>query len=30
MKHYVEIKGVKYGYTITPNADNESSRVECV
>jgi hypothetical protein len=29
MKHYIEIKGIKYDYTITPNADGESSKVVC-
>jgi thermostable 8-oxoguanine DNA glycosylase len=29
MKHYIEIKWVKYNYTITPNADGESSKIIC-
>ncbi len=30
MKHYIDIKWVKYTYTITQNNDWETSKVECI
>ena len=30
MRHYIEIKGNKYYYTIIPNSNNETSKVDCL